>query len=1717
MHKYQLGRVSAIVFTSSMLSSGSALAGQGSLSAPLPGETYGRMNLSANFRFPPTTAQIENVKTGFRMASRILCDTTEGKVRIKQVTLNAGGSGESAADLWILDDSATPRSFSPGIALTDAAGNFTDTTGFTSGAGVHVNIYYPNVPIFGGTMFAHELMHYSLTVSDEYQEIERDHSPCSHGAGLDDPFNVELGEDGVAPAMTEVINSLAQRNPNPECQFLDATGAWVPRGVSCFQDSDCTTANPGDRCFSTLASELNMSEQYFDTQNGEGVLGDCPPPRASDTVYLVGASGSLVKLGDAAAINTDDFATKTFDQAKAASVMSTEVELIDDAGVYVGLYDRSSQRLMLYYQKRAADLWRVWVGFDANKMPGGNPDADPVLAIVGSFDLEINRGKPGCGDGTVQANLDEECDVLPGSPPQVTTCNALDPGSAAISTNSISCNPATCTWDRTGCTWTNTPTLIPGIFETCGDGIVQTSATSFPPFPTNRLEQCEAAIGPTTVCQGTGTTSCTSCLNDPGTCTHTPAELPGIKVNNGNPIQLTIPLGTHAFPKADDPYEVCKTDADCPGRVCHKDRCSNVYTPSTLNLTVVTDRDANGKVDIVTDPAVSDPAQGAVRAHQDKGFGACGEVWGNVTCSRYWKGSNPADPRAGNFLSTRQRIDNKSEYDWQTAGRLYPWMTKAGDPVNGVQIGGASRPLAETPGCIGGETDPANVNFVQFTENLTPTDQVYVVLDVSGSMSTEDGSDGKQRIEDAQASADLYLKTQASLGGLDVGLIKFSSTPSCYAPGADACALTTVNAGNIQSLQTAIDALTPGGSTAIGDAMDLARQQFAAHGDPAKHKTIYLLTDGHHNAGTLSPADALKLIPPEIKVITVGFGEADNKLLEDISRVTQGYSMSASTSDQLGSILHEIAAREHGHSLAVPRTELEASSEIITRSTPSVSFDINPGSRDLTVVLTARDQKTWAPGVRLAAPDGTIYTTGSPQVSVRPNAFALIQIPTPLAGSWTLTTTSSSGTQKSYATASVNDPPARCFVSASPAVVADGSRALVRPTVTYAADLDPNTVFVSGKLRGPGGFEAPLSFHAPGPQGEPSFAEVPASQLNGRGSYTVEVTCRTNSASKTARGDTITGTSNFEVAVQPFEYKATTTFFLDSTTMPACGTNPDCDGDGIPNTAEGITGGPGGTPIDTDGDGYPDAYDRDSDNDDVPDDKDNCRVFSNPSQTVSAPVFSPLSSLAITTCSTTGNTTVAVPQATDMCGVGLTAQGTIISSNGQTTQQPFNGGVFNVQPGQYVIRWTVTDSRGLTSNVDQTVVVDGCWPMYGRTSSHDRQSPFKGPSTNVRQFVFTGSTLDIKSSPAIAADGTVYVGSDTHRVYAISSNGQLKWQRDTGANVRTSPAIGLGGFVYVANDLGKLFKLDPANGNVLCSVSLGGIPAQSSAAIGSDGTVYIGSDDDRLYAIDQTSCAVKWTVKTGADVDSSPAVLKQSSGDVVFVGSDDRKLYAIDATTHQVLWTFTTGGQVNSSPALSPDGSAVYVGSDDDKVYAISVSSHQKLWERNLNSDVQASPAIGASGTVYVGSLLGDFFALNPSTGAVLWTRHLQLAVSSAAVDANEVVFVGSDDTVYALGGNTGGSVIWSYKTGANVRSSPAIGVTGTVYVGSDDDKLYAFGPGQTLGARWEAPAPTSSWSDWFTGCSMSHQTGRGLSASVLGVLGLARALRRRRARHLRL
>jgi len=63
---------------------------------------------------------------------------------------------------------------------------------------------------------------------------------------------------------------------------------------------------------------------------------------------------------------------------------------------------------------------------------------------------------------------------------------------------------------------------------------------------------------------------------------------------------------------------------------------------------------------------------------------------------------------------------------------------------------------------------------------------------------------------------------------------------------------------------------------------------------------------------------------------------------------------------------------------------------------------------------------------------------------------------------------------------------------------------------------------------------------------------------------------------------------------------------------------------------------------------------------------------------------------------------------------------------------------------------------------------------------------------------------------------------------------------------------------------------------------------------------------------------------------------------------------------------------------------------------------------------------------------------------------------SSPAIGSDGTIYVGSDkEDVFAL--NPDGTIKWVFPTRGPVRSSPALASDGTIFIGSNDSRLYAL------------------------------------------------------------
>jgi outer membrane protein assembly factor BamB len=391
--------------------------------------------------------------------------------------------------------------------------------------------------------------------------------------------------------------------------------------------------------------------------------------------------------------------------------------------------------------------------------------------------------------------------------------------------------------------------------------------------------------------------------------------------------------------------------------------------------------------------------------------------------------------------------------------------------------------------------------------------------------------------------------------------------------------------------------------------------------------------------------------------------------------------------------------------------------------------------------------------------------------------------------------------------------------------------------------------------------------------------------------------------------------------------------------------------------------------------------------------------------------------------------------------------------------------------------WSYYLSPGVSTcdNLPEDTPYETCapWPHFGGLyNTNNRLTPLKGPSpTSAPTTTWTyNTTSEIFSSPVIAADGTIYVPSESDGiVYAILPNGKLKWSFNTYGPLYGSCAIAKDGTIYVAgvnNDFstGILFALNPADGSrkwIFTNFPTNGVTV-ASPTIGSDGTIYIASLDNYLYAINPNG-TWKWTSEVAGN--SYYLICPAIGQDGTIYAASLDGLRAFNPVDGTIKWEF--GLASFSSPAIGQDGSIYISDVDSDRFIKLDQNGNIIWWvpiSLRFNGFPQTpSPAVDENGTIYLAVTnidnSGYVVALNPLDGSTIWqtTNYPDYFASSVTIDGNGTLFVNSSGGYVLALDPTNGVELWRVENINAPFTSPSIGKNNTLYVSGFRD-VSGFG-----------------------------------------------------------
>lgn len=199
------------------------------------------------------------------------------------------------------------------------------------------------------------------------------------------------------------------------------------------------------------------------------------------------------------------------------------------------------------------------------------------------------------------------------------------------------------------------------------------------------------------------------------------------------------------------------------------------------------------------------------------------------------------------------------------------------------------------------------------------------------------------------------------------------------------------------------------------------------------------------------------------------------------------------------------------------------------------------------------------------------------------------------------------------------------------------------------------------------------------------------------------------------------------------------------------------------------------------------------------------------------------------------------------------------------------------------------------------------------------------------------------NSPAIGKDGIIYVGFPEghykYKVIAINPDGTVKWETYTSLFLESTPTIADDGTIYIGSfvddgESGAGLYAISSNGREKWHFITQGKEVMTTPAIGQDGTIYFGASDTYLYAVNSSGIEI-WRFATSGPVESSPAI--GADGTIYFgvslAGKDNPSFHALNPDGTE-KWHSTEMDSVASSPAIGADGT-IYVGSWTGKLYAI--------------------------------------------------------------------------------------------------------------------------------------------------------------------------------------
>ena len=346
------------------------------------------------------------------------------------------------------------------------------------------------------------------------------------------------------------------------------------------------------------------------------------------------------------------------------------------------------------------------------------------------------------------------------------------------------------------------------------------------------------------------------------------------------------------------------------------------------------------------------------------------------------------------------------------------------------------------------------------------------------------------------------------------------------------------------------------------------------------------------------------------------------------------------------------------------------------------------------------------------------------------------------------------------------------------------------------------------------------------------------------------------------------------------------------------------------------------------------------------------------------------------------------------------------------------------------------------------------WANEGGNPQNTGQSSHEG-NVNGEVGWFTLIDDEIIGNLVIDSEGNIYIATKS-LIYSFDNQGNLRWTYSSESLAGNLSGLCIGRDVIISPSAGDtLYFINQTDGMKYGSSNLYQASSNFAPIVDSNANLYVVSE----YQYDSNSYKlVKIPYRSweyGGEIISSdlgnvkPLVAPTVSDDLIVVLSQGR-LRVIDAKTMQVKF-IKAGNYANIKPIIG-EGNIIYaVLSDSIVAYS---SSGSQLWKTKVTGGIGGRLVMDGDLGLYATNADGNLYRYNVIDGKESLISNLRIT-SGILIDGNHNLYFASDSIFYAMDSN--GKVLWKSNLGSNITGSPVMSMDGTIYVTSEDNKVFAL------------------------------------------------------------